>query len=159
MNVSNFKPGQGEEIEVEEKPYSPRTLARRVALQALYQWQLNQTEPHEVIKQFSEDGRFEGVDMPLFQDIFNFVSNNSAALDALYADLLDRSVSMIDPIEKNILRIGAYELQEKIEIPYRVVINEAVELAKSFGAEDSHKYINGILDKVAQSLRSLEIQG
>ncbi len=77
-------------------------------------------------------------------------------MDQQFQQYLDRSVSMIDPIEKVILRIGVFELQHKIEIPYKVVINESIELAKRFGAEDSYKYVNGILDKVAQQIRSLE---
>lgn len=158
MNISNFKPGQGEEVKTDDKPISPRSMSRRAALQALYQWQLNQAEAHDIIKQFHEDGLLESTDIALFQEIVAFVSSHADDLDACYRPYLDRAVAMIDPVEKNILRIGVYELQEKMEIPYRVVINEAVELAKSFGAEESHKYINGILDKVAQTLRTLETQ-
>lgn len=157
MKISDFKPGQGEEIVEEEGKVSPRSQARRVALQALYQWQMNHSEIGDITKQFNEEGRLDAIDVPLYQDLVNAVSQTSEQLDQQYAEFLDRSVAMIDPIEKIILRIGVYELQNKIEIPYKVVINESVELAKRFGAEESHKYINGILDKVAQVLRALEV--
>lgn len=157
MNINDFKPGQGEEVSEEPKTYSVRSQSRRAALQALYQWQMNATETFDIIKQFSEDGLLEGLDAPLFRELVNEISQNAESLDGLYGSYLDRAVAMIDPIEKNILRMGVFELQNKIEIPYRVVINEAVELAKSFGAEESHKYINGVLDKAAKELRSMEM--
>lgn len=156
MKLFEPKPGQGEEIPEPEGKLSPRSKARRVALQGLYQWQVAETDLHDIMKQFQEDGRLVKVDIELFQELLVEVSKQRNDLDAKYADFLDRSVSMIDPIEKIILRIGVYELENKPEIPYRVVINESIELAKRFGAEDSHKYINGILDKVAQSTRALE---
>ncbi|MDX1347060.1 MAG: transcription antitermination factor NusB [Thiomicrorhabdus chilensis] len=156
-NLNQLKPGQGEEVpEVEEK-VSPRTQSRRVALQALYQWQINADEPMSITKQFNEDGLLAGADVALFNELLSQVSSKAVELDEIYGGLLDRSVSMIDPVEKNIMRMGVYELQTKPEIPYKVIINECVELAKRFGAEDSHKYVNGILDKVAQQLRSLEV--
>lgn len=157
MNISNFKPGQGEEIAEGESKITPRSLSRAVALQALYQWQMNASDLTDIMKQFNEEGRLTGIDVPLFQDIVHTVVSEVDEYDALYGQFLDRSVAMIDPIEKIILRIGVYELKHKPEIPYKVVLNEAVELAKRFGAEDSHKYINGILDKAAQELRSLEV--
>ncbi len=156
MNRSDFKPGDGVEVAEEEGPVSPRSQSRRVALQALYQWQMNHAEPFDIIKQFSEDGLLGDVDASLFRDLVNSVTGQVTELDAIFAPFLDRAVAMIDPVEKNILRMGVYELQSKPEIPYRVVINESVELAKRFGAEESHKYINGVLDKVALELRSLE---
>jgi len=111
----------------------------------------------EIIKQFNEDGLLEGLEFDLFKELLSEVSKEYKALDALYAGYLDRSVARIDPVERAIMRMGVYELQSKIEIPYKVVINESVELAKRFGAEESHKYVNGILDKAAKQLRSAEI--
>ncbi|MBD3822839.1 transcription antitermination factor NusB [Hydrogenovibrio sp. JE_KL2] len=157
MNISNFKPGQGEEIAEDDSKLTPRSLSRAVALQALYQWQLNRSEISDITKEFNEEGRLTGIDVPLYQDIVNTVVSETEAFDELYGQFLDRSVAMIDPVEKIILRIGVYELKYKPEIPYKVVLNESVELAKRFGAEESHKYINGILDKVAQQVRSLEV--
>ena len=155
--IKDIQPGQGEEIVEKETQVSPRTQSRRVALQALYQWQMtNETIP-EIIKQFNEDGLLEGLEFDWFKELLSEVSQTSETLDALYADYLDRSVARIDPVERAIMRMGVYELQSKIEIPYKVVINESVELAKRFGAEESHKYVNGILDKAAKQLRSAEM--
>lgn len=156
MKLPDIKPGDGEEVVEQEVSVSVRTQTRRVALQALYQWQVNRSEVLDIIKQFSESGRLDAIDVALFQELVNEVVNQAQHLDELYQPYLDRAVAMIDPIEKTILRMAVHELQHKIEIPYRVVINEAVELAKRFGAEDSHKYVNGILDKVALDLRALE---
>lgn len=156
MNIKDFKPGQGEELPDDSKPLTPRSKAREVAMQALYQWQLNTSEVYNVTKQFSEDGLLMDIDLALYNDIVRYVSAEFEALDALIAPHLDRRVEMINPIEKAILRMGIYELKEKAEIPYRVVINESVELTKRFGADEGHKYVNGILDKVAQILRPLE---
>lgn len=156
MNLSNFKPGQGEELPEDDVKLTPRTQSRAAALQALYQWQLNQAEIGDIITEFNQDGRLSSVDVAFFQDITHTVASEYADYDAEIEPLLDRSVAMIDPIEKTILRIGVYELKHKPEIPYKVVLNEAVELAKRFGAEESHKYINGVLDKLAANLRALE---
>ncbi|MBD3755491.1 MAG: transcription antitermination factor NusB [Gammaproteobacteria bacterium] len=155
--IDTIHPGQGEEIPETEKKVSSRTMARRAALQALYQWQLNADEPMVISRQFSQDGFLIDVDVALFNELLTQVAQQAVALDEIYGAMLDRSVAMIDPIEKAIMRMGVYELQAKPEIPYKVIINECVELAKRFGAEDSHKYINGILDKVAQQIRSLEV--
>lgn len=157
MNLNQFKPGEGEEIPQKKKPVTPRTQARQVALQALYQWQLNYTEMPDIAKQFLEEGRFKGIDMTLYSDMVSYVTTHSEQLDDVISPLLDRSDLMIGPVEKTIMRMGVYELKEKLDIPYKVVINESVELAKQFGADESHKFVNGILDKVAQDLRSLEV--
>lgn len=155
--LKDIQPGQGEEIVEEEPKVSPRTESRRVALQAIYQWQLTNESIPQIIKQFNEDGLLAEVELEWFKELLTEVSNNAEVLDALFADYLDRSVARIDPVERAIMRMGAYELQSKVEIPYKVIINESVELAKRFGAEESHKYINGILDKVAKQLRELEM--
>lgn len=155
--LKNIQPGQGEEIIEVEGQVTPRTQSRRVAMQALYVWEMTHNEINEIIKNFSEDGLLVDLDFDLFKELLTNVSTDATDLDVLYADLLDRSVSMIDPIERAIMRIGVYELQSKQQIPYKVVINECVELAKRFGAEEGHKFVNGILDKVAKKLRPLEL--
>ena len=155
--IKDIQPGQGEEVFEKEGQVTPRTQSRRVAVQALYQWQMTNDEVPVIIKQFNEDGLLEGLEFELFNELLTAVSGSSESLDALYADYLDRSVARIDPVERAIMRMGAYELQSKIEIPYKVIINESVELAKRFGAEESHKYINGILDNVAKQLRAAEL--
>ncbi|GKT12135.1 MAG: transcription antitermination protein NusB [Thiomicrorhabdus sp.] len=156
--LADIQPGQGEEIVEVEGQVTPRTQSRRVALQALYVWEMTNEEPTVIIKNFNEDGLLEALDFDLFKELLTQVSNQAVALDELYSGYLDRSVSMIDPIERAVMRIGSYELQTKPEIPYRVVINECVELTKRFGAEEGHKFVNGILDKVAKQLRTLEFE-
>ena len=157
-NIHQAKPGTGQEVAEKPVKLSPRTAARQAALQALYQWSLNREEPYEIIKQFQLENRLQSVDVALFNELVTQVVQQVDQLDALYKPYLDRSTALINPVEKAILRLGAYELKVKLEIPYKVVLNESVELAKRFGAEESHKYINGVLDKVAQDLRSLEFQ-
>jgi len=156
--IADIKPGQGEEVVEVEKTVAPRTQSRRVALQALYVWDMTNEEPTVIIKNFNEDGLLTELDFDLFKELLTKVSDQAVSLDELYAGYLDRSVSMIDPIERAIMRIGVYELQAKPEIPYKVIINECVELAKRFGAEEGHKFINGILDKASKQLRELERQ-
>lgn len=160
MDISRkIHPGQGEEVPQDDPQVSPRTQSRRVALQALYQWQLNAEEPAVISRQFNEAGFLVDIDLTLFNDLVSQVASRAEELDGLIGPFLDRSVSRIDPIEKNIMRMGVYELQAKLEIPYKVIINECVELAKRFGADESHKYVNGILDKLAQKIRTLEVSG
>jgi len=155
--IKDIQPGQGEEVIEKEGQVTPRTQSRRVAVQALYQWQMTNEEIPVIIKQFNEDGLLEGLEFDFFKELLTEVSQSPENLDALYADYLDRSVALIDPVERAIMRMGVYELQSKVEIPYKVIINESVELAKRFGAEESHKYVNGILDNVAKQLRSAEM--
>lgn len=157
MTIDDIQPGQGEEIEEKEGKVTPRTQSRRVALQAIYQWQMTNEEVAEIIKQFQAESLLESLDFDLFKELLTQVSGSAESLDKLYEEFLDRSASRIDPVERAIMRIGAYELSAKLEIPYRVVINESVELAKRFGAEESHKYVNGILDKAAKKLRAAEM--
>ena len=138
------------------KSYRPRSRARRAVLQALYQWQLSGQSPNEVEAQFFAERPLDNVDLDYFQILLRNIPVHSDELDEILLPSLDRPVSQLDPIEKAILRIGAFELLHRPEIPLRVVINEAVELAKCFGAEQSHKFVNGILDKVAHKNRSTE---
>ena len=127
-------------------------------MQALYQWQLSGGETYEIEAQFRAE--FTGkTDWDYFHEVFTAIPSRAEELDALLAPHLDREIKTLDPVEKAILRMGAFELQQRIDIPYRVVINECVELAKSFGATDSHKYVNGILDKLVSELRPLEAAG
>ncbi len=156
--LADIQPGQGEEIIEKEARVTPRTQARRVALQALYVWEMTNEEPAIIIQNFHEDERLLNLDFDLFKGLLVNISRQAVDLDAAYADYLDRSVMMIDPVERAIMRMGVYELQNNPEIPYKVVINECVELAKRFGAEEGHKFINGILDKASKQLRPLEHQ-
>ena len=134
-----------------------RSRARHHAVQAVYQWQMTGQDVGDVVGQFlaSQDGtKFE---VEYFRDLLRGVATNLNALDACLQPHVDRPIAQIDPVERAILRLGAYELAHHPDVPYRVVINEAVELAKVFGAEEGHKYVNGVLDKVARALRSAEV--
>lgn len=134
-----------------------RSASRSFALQAVYQWQMNQTPVNHIEAQFAVDYELENCDKQYFSELLTGVIKDVQTLDDLFESLLDRNLSELDPIELATLRIGAFELSQRLDVPYRVAINEGVELAKSFGATESHKYINGILDKLAQRVRIEEI--
>ena len=136
---------------------SSRTNARKAAVQALYQWQMTGQSLVEIERQFIEEERLKDVQKSYFIELFHGVPKNLEAIDQALAEFVDRPVDMIDPVERAILRIGAYELINRLDMPYRVVLNEGINLAKYFGADGSHKYVNGILDKVAQQKRTVEI--
>jgi N utilization substance protein B len=143
---------------------SKRTLARRAAVQGLYQWQisgrdLRDVEAHllgdaELLEEVGADLR--NLEVPYFRELLHGVAQSVGSLDEAVAPCLDRPIAQLDPVEQAILRLGAYELIHRPEIPYRVVINEAVELAKTFGAEQSHRFVNGVLDRLAAGVRAVE---
>ena len=135
-----------------------RRAARELALQALYQLHMNGDTVTNVEAQFLTDQDFKHADKRLFSKILRGVSQQIADLDTLVAAHLDRELNELDPIERNILRMGAFELTDSVAVPYRVVINECVELGKVFGATDGHKYVNGILDKLAAHHRQIEVE-
>jgi len=135
-----------------------RSKARRCALQAIYQWQVAGGLIGEVEAQFLADQDLSRADVDYFSELVRGIPAHAAELDAHLAPFLDRPVAELDPVELAILRIGACELAYHPEIPFRVVINEAVELAKVFGAEQSHRYINGVMDKIARNLRRAELK-
>ena len=134
-----------------------RRRARHYALQGLYQWSMSHAAVSEIEAEFRVDNDFSNVDGEYFNALLVGSSENAADLDALYIDKLDRELNELDPIERALLRMGVFELRDRIDVPYKVVINEAVALAKKFGATDSFRYVNGVLDKVARDLRQLEI--
>jgi N utilization substance protein B len=141
----------------ENKRPDRRRAARELALQALYQLHMNGDTVSNVEAQFLTDQDFKHADKRLFGKILRGVSLQIATLDAMVAEHLDRELDDLDPIERNILRMGAFELSDSVAVPYRVVINECVELGKVFGATDGHKYVNGILDKLAAQCRQIEV--
>lgn len=132
-----------------------RSRARRLALQALYQWQIGADDPRDILAQFLADKR-DRREAEYFRMLFMNAAGAAAELDALAAQHLDRPLAQLDPVEHAILWISLLEFREQLDVPYRVVINEAVELAKDYGAEASHKYINAVLDRAAPVLRPLE---
>ena len=133
-----------------------RTHARRAAVQALYQWQATGQSPSEISTQFRDDSRLDKLDRELFDALLFGVTVHEAALDELLEPLLDRPVAQVDPVERAILRLGAYELAHSAAVPWRVIINEGVDLAHTFGADQSHRYVNGVLDRLARQLRATE---
>ena len=139
-----------------ERSSRSRSLARRLAMQALYQWQMTGQSYAELRNQFAADEGYAEVDAEYFQQLLEPIVENHAELDALLAQWLDRPVAQLDPVEHAVLLVGVEELRARLEVPYRVVLNEGVELAKKFGATEGHKFINAVLDRAARSLRAAE---
>lgn len=133
-----------------------RHKAREAAVQALYQWQLTEQLPDE--EQFILDHQLDDVDLEYFHHLVSEVPLHMHELDGQLLPYLDREIGEVDPVERAILRLGAYELEFQSQVPYKVVLDEAVELARTFGAEHGHKFVNAVLDKVALKLRTAEVQ-
>jgi len=133
-----------------------RSRARRRALQALYAWQLSGSHMKAVIDQFRHEQDMEVADLEYFEDLLQGVETHVGELDEALKPYVDREVEQIDPIERAALRLAAYELKYRPDVPYRVVINEAIEVTKRFGADHGHSYVNGVLDKLAGALRATE---
>jgi len=135
-----------------------RTRARELLLQALYQKQIAGHDRRELLSQFREQVAYQRVDQAFFEDLLATICENQEALEKIIEGFIDRPLEQLDPVELGILLIGVHELQSRIDVPYRVVIDEGVNLAKRFGATDGHKYINACLDAAAQSLREIEVK-
>jgi N utilization substance protein B len=128
-------------------------------MQALYQWQLNQTPATEITEQYLADEVAAGVDPEYFSELIRGCIDGEAAFREHIAGCIDRPLEQLDPIERAILMVGTFELRQRLDVPYRVVINEAVDLCKRFGATEAHKYINAVLDRAARQLRAAEQPG
>ena len=135
-----------------------RTRARELLLQALYQKQIAGHESDELLSQFREQVAYRRVDQTFFDKALTDICNSQSDLEKAIEPFIDRPLEQLDPVELGVLLIGIYELQSRTDVPFRVVINEGINLAKRFGATDGHKYINACLDVAAQSLRSDEVQ-
>ncbi len=135
-----------------------RTRARELLLQALYQKQLAGHDCAELVQQFREHTAYKRVDQKFFDECITAICKAQASLEQSIDTLIDRPLNQLDPVEHAILLIGVYELESRAEIPYRVVINECINLAKRFGAVDGYKYLNACLDSAAKSLRQAEVQ-
>lgn len=133
-----------------------RARARRRALQAIYAWQLSGTSMTGIIEQFKREQEMEIADLEYFEDLLRGVEREKSLLDEKLKPHLDRSIDSVDPIERAVLRLAAYELVCRVDVPYRVVINEAIETTKRFGADFGHTYVNGVLDKLAADVRGPE---
>jgi N utilization substance protein B len=147
MNSSSQKPSP-----------AARRKARRFTVQALYQWQMTGANIGEIETQFRVDNDMRKTDVAYFHELLHEIPKCVNELDGIFKPLLDREIKDLDRVELAILRIGTYELSKRPDVPFKVAINEGIELAKYFGATESHKYVNGILDKVAQRLRVLELK-
>lgn len=133
-----------------------RARARRRALQAVYAWQMSGGEVGQVISQFAHEQAHEIADLEYFDDLVRGVVKHRAALDEALVGFLDRTVEEVDPIERAVLRLASYEMLHRIDVPYRVVLNEAIEIAKRFGSEHGHTFVNGVLDRAAAEWRAAE---
>ncbi|HEX6929476.1 MAG TPA: transcription antitermination factor NusB [Gammaproteobacteria bacterium] len=149
-DTASRKPGSG-------NANRRRSHARRLAMQALYQHQIGDDHWQALRAQFHDDPEFGRVDPEYFDELLEHCVSREDELAAVLAPNFDRPAEQIDPVERAILLIGCYELKERLDIPYRVVINEGVELAKRFGAEEGHRYVNAILDRTAGELRKVEV--
>jgi transcription antitermination protein NusB len=133
-----------------------RSRARRRALQAVYAWQVSGGPLERQIEQFAHEQAKEIADLAYFEDLLRGLQRHVGAIDAALREFTDREIEQVDPIERGVLRLAAYELLHRPDVPYRVVLNEAVETAKRFGAEHGHTYINGVLDRAAAQWRTVE---
>jgi N utilization substance protein B len=133
-----------------------RSRARRRALQAIYAWQMSGQGIAQVIEQFRSEQDMEIADLAYFEDLLRGVDGNLAKIDEELRRFVDRDIAQIDPIERGVLRLAAYELLFRVDVPYRVVLNEAIETTKRFGADHGHSYVNGVLDRAAAQWRGAE---
>jgi N utilization substance protein B len=140
-----------------ETPLSRRSLARRLTVQALYQWLVNETSPDTLLRQFREQEEGLGrADPEYFAELLRGVVRCAGELTAAIVPHLDRPLEQLDPVEHAVLLLGGYELAHRPEVPWKVVVNEAVNLTKTFGAEEGYKFVNGVLDKLARAARPAE---
>ena len=137
---------------------SKRRKGRRYAVQGIYQWQLTDNSPQSIYESMLVDVNVNKTDLPYMEELITKVPTYLTEIDEVLSPKLSRTLDEVDPVERAILRIAVYELLKHPEIPYRVVINEAIEQAKTFGAEDGHKFVNGVLDKVSADVRSVEVK-
>jgi N utilization substance protein B len=126
-------------------------------MQALYQWHHTEHLPEEIFEHFSEEPEWDAADQNFFYDLVKGAIQNMSEIDAIIRPALDRNLDDVNPVELAVLRLAVYEFKFRIDVPYKVVINEALELAKSYGSDQGYKYINGVLDAVAGQVRALEV--
>ena len=135
-----------------------RGKSRRLAMQAIYQWQMTGDNITDIKQQFFEDNNFSKIDADFFSELVSGVASSISELDPLLEKNMPRSVESVDPVERSILRLATYEFVNRFDVPYRVVLNEAVNIAKEYCAENSHAFVNAVLDKVAKEIRHIEVQ-
>ncbi|MCI0749634.1 MAG: transcription antitermination factor NusB [Nevskiales bacterium] len=137
-------------------PISRRGLARRLTVQAVYHWLVNETPPERLLRQFHDENSLGRADVEYFKRLLFGTVREASTLTDTFSEYLDRGLEQLDPVERAVLMTGCYELMFCPDIPWKVILNEAIGLAKIFGAEDSYKYINGVLEKVARTVRIME---
>ena len=157
-DTDQFNPREEKSPEVAKSKSAKRREARQMATQALYQWHMAGHSLNEIEAQFRVDNDFKSVDGAYFSELLRGVPTNKDEIDAVLAPCLDITIEELDPVELAILRLSTYELPKRIDVPYRVVINEGIELAKVYGSTDGHKFVNGVLDKLAPRLREVEVK-
>lgn len=135
-----------------------RGKSRRLAMQAVYQWQMTGDNITDIKQQFFEENNMSQIDAEFFSELVSGVASSISDLDALLEKYMSRSAESVDPVERSILRLAAYEFVNRFDVPYRVVLNEAVNISKEYCAENSHAFVNAVLDKVAKEVRHLEVQ-
>ncbi|WP_019627120.1 transcription antitermination factor NusB [Thioalkalivibrio sp. ALJT] len=157
-NNAGGKPGRARRPRStpEQRARHARSFARRRAMQALYSWQMTGAHPKDILAEFRDDEEHAKADAEYFRELLIGVTRDREALDARMEPYLGRPLAQLDPVEHALLWLGQWELSERVDVPYRVVINEAVDLAKRYGAEQSHRYINGVLDRLSVDLRGAE---
>ncbi len=135
-----------------------RGKSRRFAMQAIYQWQMTGDNIADIKQQFFDENNFSVIDSDYFSELVSGVASSISELDPLLGKNMSRTVESVDPVERSILRIAAYEFVHRFDVPYRVVLNEAVNITKEYCAENSHTFVNAVLDKVAKEIRHIEVQ-
>lgn len=143
---------------MEKQEIRAKQRARRLALQAIYQWVMTHEQAHIIEAQFRATQDNGQIDMAYFSRLLQGVLDHCDRLEEQFSPFLDRSVAQLNPVERSVLLLGTYELQTCLEVPYRIVLDEAVTMAKSFGSQDGHRYVNGVLNNVAKTLRTIETQ-
>ncbi len=134
-----------------------RRQARQTVMQALYQWEINKSDMDVIEHQFVQHEHFQKVDADYFKEILHGVGLEIDLIDSYIKRYIDRDISELDPVELTVARVAVYEFLKRPDVPYRVILNEALESAKKFGAQEGHKFINGILDKIAREIRRTEV--
>ena len=135
-----------------------RGKSRRLAMQAIYQWQMTGDSITGIKQQFFEENNSTKIDLEYFTELVSGVASSLSEIDKLLEKYMSRTIESVDPVERSILRIGVYEFVNRLDVPYRVVLNEAITITKEFCSEKSHAFVNAVLDKVAKEIRHIEIQ-
>jgi N utilization substance protein B len=141
----------------EKEAINGKRRARKLVLQALYQWQMSGTEMYEIEAQFRVANNMDKVDGAYFAQLVHNIPKSIREVETIFIPYLDRDIHSLNPIELAVLRLGTYELAHCPDLPYKVILDEAISLTKTFGSQDGHKYVNGVLHQVAQNIRSVEI--